>query len=130
MKYIYFLLTLSLSSYSFSQAIEKIETEGEITEITFHQGKKVRETALVKFNLEDGTEQIGSTDLFRIPFIGSMKSVGDKISIIYTKENPYIVETVIGNFLSTYGMYILILLGIIFSLKLIINYKKSINKNV
>jgi hypothetical protein len=128
MKYIYLTLLLSLSSFSFSQTIEKIETEGVITEITFHQGKKIRETALIKFNLEDGTEQMGSTDLFRIPFIGSMKSVGDKISITYSKDNPFLVETVIGNFLSTYGMYILIFLGIIFSLKPILNYKKSINK--
>ncbi len=129
MKYIYLLLLLSLSSFSFSQNVEKIETEGEITEITFHQGKKIRETALIKFNLEDGTEQIGNTDLFRIPFIGSMKSVGDKISITYSKDNPYLVETVIGSFLSTYGMYILIFLGIIFSLKPILNYKKNITKN-
>ena len=129
MKLIYFILALTLSSFSFSQNIEKIETEGEIIDITFHQGKRVRESALIKFYLEDGTEQIGNTDLFRIPFLGSMKSVGDKITITYDKNNPVLVETVMGNFLSTYGMYILILLGIIFSLKPILNWKKSINKN-
>jgi len=130
MKLIYlFSFILFIPVLCLSQEADWGKTEGEITEITFHQGKRVRESALVKFYLEDGTEQIGSTDLFRIPFIGSMRSVGDKITINYNKNNPVLLETVFGNFLSTYGMYILIFLGIIFSLKPILNYKKSINTN-
>ncbi len=125
MKLIYFLILLFISTISFSQTENKIKTEGEITEITIHKGKKKRETALVKFNLEDGTEQIGHVQLFRIPFIGSMKSVGDKITINYAKSNPVILETVVGNFVSSYGMYILIFLGIIFSIKPILKRKKT-----
>lgn len=128
MKCLFLFITLLLSSYSFTQADSKIEVEAEITEITFHQGKMVRETAMVKYNLEDGTEQIGSVDLFRIPFIGSMKSVGDIITITYGKDNPFVLQTLTGNFFTKYGMYILIFLGIIFSLKPLLNWKKSVNK--
>lgn len=129
MKYILFLaFNLSLS-FCFAQETEWIKTEGEITEITIHRSKRTRESAIVKFYLEDGTEQLGGVDLFRLPVLGSMKSVGDKITINYNKDNPYRAETVIGSLLTKYGMYVLILLGIIFSLKPILNYKKSINVN-
>lgn len=125
MKPIYLIIAILLSSFTFSQEVEKIKTEGEITEITIHQGKRKRETAIVKFNLEDGTEQMGNVELFRIPFIGSMKSVGDKINIVYSEDNPVLVESTAGNFLSTYGMYILIFLGIIMSIKPFLKSRKK-----
>jgi hypothetical protein len=126
MKTIYLFILLSIPTLSFSQDIDWIKTEGEITEITIHPGRKTRETAVIKFNLEDGTEQFGSTDLFRIPFVGSMKSVGDTISINYDKNNPFLIQTVVGTFLSTYGMYILIFFGIILSLKPFLKKKKKL----
>ena len=116
MKYLLFFVLFLTSISSFSQE-DWVKTEGTITEITIHSGRKTRETAVVKFNLEDGTEQLGNVELFRIPFIGSMKSVGDIITINYDKKNPVLLETVFGKFLSSYGMYILIFLGIIFSIK-------------
>lgn len=125
MKCLFFLAIILFSISSFSQEENFVKTEGEITEITIHNGKKTRETALVKFNLEDGTEQMGSVELFRIPFIGSMKSVGDKIDINYDTNNPVLLQTVYGKFLSSYGMYILIVLGIIFSIKPFLNKKKK-----
>ena len=125
MKYTYLLFFLLLPTLCFSQEEEWISTEGEIMEITFHKGRKTRETATIKFKLENGVEQLGSADLFRIPFVGSMKSEGDRISVNYKKSNPAILETVIGNFLSRYGMYILILLGIIFSIKPFLNIRKK-----
>ncbi len=131
MKYIYLLLFLSISTACFSQEEqgEWIKTEGEIMEITSHRGgKKIRETATVKFNLENGTEQLGSIQLFRIPFIGSMYSVGDKITMNYKKSNPAISETNLESFLSNYGMYILIFLGIIFSAKSLLKVLKGQNK--
>lgn len=129
MKGLLLFIALLPAVFAFSQDVEKVKTEGEITEITIHRGKKFRETALVKFKLEDGTEQIGNVDLFRIPFIGSLNSVGDVISITYNKDNPVLVETVFGNFLSSYGMYILIVLGIIFSIRPFLKKKKNINAN-
>lgn len=116
MKYLLFFVLFLTSISSFSQE-DWVKTEGEITEITIHSGRKTRETAVVKFNLEDGTEQLGNVELFRIPFIGSMKSVGDTVAVNYNKKNPVLLETVFGKFLSNYGMYILIFLGIIFSIK-------------
>ncbi|WP_264558088.1 DUF3592 domain-containing protein [Flavobacterium sp. N2270] len=116
MKYLLFFVLFLTSISSFSQE-DWVKTEGTITEITIHSGRKTRETAVVKFNLEDGTEQLGNVELFRIPFIGSMKSVGDTVAVNYNKKNPVLLETVFGKFLSSYGMYILIFLGIIFSIK-------------
>lgn len=116
MKYLLFFVLFLTSISSFSQE-DWVKTEGEITEITIHSGRKTRETAVVKFNLEDGTEQLGNVELFRIPFIGSMKSVGDTVAVNYNKKNPVLLETVFGKFISNYGMYILIFLGIIFSIK-------------
>jgi hypothetical protein len=130
MKLISLFIVLSISSFSFSQDVEKVKTEGVITEITFHQGKRIRETAVVKFNLENGSEQLGSLELFRIPFVGSMKSVGDKITINYNKNNPVILETILGNFLSTYGMFILIILGVVFSIKPFLKLRKSQKANI
>lgn len=124
MKYLLFFVLFLTSVSSFSQE-DWVKTEGTITEITIHSGRKTRETAVVKFNLEDGTEQLGSVELFRIPFIGSMKSVGDTVAINYNKKNPVLLETVFGKFLSSYGMYILIFLGIIFSIKPFLTKKEQ-----
>ena len=129
MRILFFILFILVSSCSFSQDTEWVKTEGVITEITVHRGRKTRETAIIKFQLENGQEQLGSTELFRLPFVGSMKSVGDKITINYRKDNPVIIETLIGNFLSNYGMYILVILGIIFSIKPILKYKKNSDTN-
>ncbi|WP_271407349.1 DUF3592 domain-containing protein [Tenacibaculum soleae] len=130
MKYIILLSFLLLSTYCYSQEEEWIKTEGEITEITFHRGKKTRENAIIKFTLENGEEQLGSAELFRIPFVGSMKSIGDKISINYKKSNPALLETTLGNFLTKYGMYILIFLGIIFSIKPFLNRRKKEHSDI
>jgi len=117
MKNTIFIALFFVTTLSFSQEGDWVKTEGEITEITTRISKRVRVNAMVKFNLEDGTEQLGSAELFRIPFIGSTKSVGDKITINYNRNNPGIIETVMGRFLSSYGMYILIFFGIILSIK-------------
>lgn len=125
MRLTYILWGLLISSVCFAQESEWIKTEAEITEITIHQGRKTRENAMVKFQLADGTEQMGTTELFRIPFIGSMKSVGDVIDISYDPANPVLVETTMGKLLRDYGMYILILLGIVFSARTYLKAKKQ-----
>ncbi len=127
MKFIYTLtlvLFFSITSQSFSQETNWIKTEGEIIEISIKRSRKTKEFAIIKFKLEDGTEQLGSAELFRVPFIGSMKSVGDQITIHYDQSNPAIVKTVIGSFLSQYGLYILIFLGVIYSIKSFLNKRK------
>lgn len=125
MRLTYILWGLMISSICFAQEGEWIKTEAEITEINVHQGRKTRETAMVKFLLADGTKQIGTTELFRIPFVGSMKSVGDVIDISYDPANPVLVETTFGKLLRDYGMYVLILLGIIFSARTYLKARKQ-----
>ncbi len=121
---IFFLSTINI----LSQEKQWIKTEAEITKISYSKRKTTRETAIVTFKLEDGTEQMGITELFHIPLIGSMKSVGDKITISYDKNSPAIVKTNSGKFLSDYGMYILILLGILFSIKRFLSVIKQNKK--
>lgn len=126
MKYLLLTLLYFVSISSFCQETEWQETEAEITEITVHGGKRSPETAIVSFHLQDGTQQMAQVSLFKIPLLGSMKSVGDKISIKYDKNNPVMAETNFGNFLSSYGMYIFIFLGVIFSIKpLLGQFKKQ-----
>lgn len=127
MKNVLFIILILYNTLSFSQENERVTTEGEITEITTHRGKRIRETAIVKFNLEDGKEQLALLELFRIPFIGNFKSVGDKITIKYNRDDPIIVETVFGSFLNAYGMYILVFLGIIFSIKPFLKQKSKLH---
>lgn len=126
MKYVFLLMLALFSTLCFSQEENWVKTEGVITEIKVHRGKRTRESAIIKFRLENGLEQFGNAELFRIPFIGSMKSVGDTITVNYNKNNPVHIETVYGKLLSSYGMYVLILLGIIYSIKPLLNWKKSI----
>jgi len=125
MKYIIIIVLFFVTTLSFSQEGDWVQTEGEITEITTRISKRVRVNAMVKFNLEDGTEQLGSVEIFRIPFVGNTKSVGDKITINYNRNNPVLLETTIGKFISSYGMYILIFFGIILSAKPFLKKKKT-----
>jgi len=128
MKYFCILFLALLSDISFSQDVEWIETEGEITEIKISR-RRTRETAIVKFKLQDGTEQFGQAELFRIPFIGSTNAVGDIITVNYDKSNPVILKTGFGKLLTNYGMYVLILLGIIFSIKPLLKHRKNASQN-
>lgn len=111
------LIVLLLTQLSFSQKDNWVKTEGKITDITLHGGKRLRSSAIIKFNLDNGKEQLGSAELFRIPFIGNMYEIGDEITIHYNSNNPVLLETVVGQMMSRYGMYLLIILGIVFSIK-------------
>ena len=108
------LIVLLLTQLSFSQKDNWVKTEGKITDITLHGGKRLRSSAIIKFNLDNGKEQLGSAELFRIPFIGNMYEIGDEITIHYNTNNPVLLETVVVHMKSRYGMYLLIILGIVF----------------
>ncbi|MFT6500823.1 MAG: hypothetical protein ACJASQ_000933 [Crocinitomicaceae bacterium] len=127
MKYFCFVALILSASYCFSQNPDWVKTEGRIIEIITHSGRKTKETATVKFKLENGEELSGSVDLVRVPFIGSTKSEGDKITILYDRNNPGLIQSRLGHFLSNYGMYILIFLGVIFSIIPFLKYRKSLN---
>ncbi|WP_299435562.1 DUF3592 domain-containing protein [uncultured Aquimarina sp.] len=125
MKSLLIFALLLLTANCFSQEEEWIKTEGKITEINKHRGRYMRETAIVKFNLENGREQLGNVQLSIIPYLGSTKSVGDTITINYDRNNPVILKTNFGKLLSNYGMYILVFLGIVFSIKPFLKQKKK-----
>ncbi|MDY8136251.1 DUF3592 domain-containing protein [Aquimarina sp. 2201CG5-10] len=109
---------------------EWVKTEGLIKEIEVKRsGRKTREIATVEFQTEN--KEVISTyiELFRIPFLGSFKSEGETISVHYDKNNPAIAKTESGKFISQYGLYILIALGIIFSAKNILKAQKFRSKS-
>lgn len=100
--------------------------EGVIKEIERKRsGRNVKEIATIEFKTKEGKEITTYVELVRIPILGSMKSVGDKIIINYDNKNPAIAKTNSGKFISQYGMYILIALGIIFSSKRLLNIRKQ-----
>lgn len=116
------LFTLNLSA----QENKYIESKGVIKNIEKKRsGKTVKEMATVSFATQQGDTIETIVELERIPFLGSFKSVGDEITINYNKENPALVETNVGSFISKYGMYILIILGIIFSARTYIKARKK-----
>ncbi|MEE9406952.1 MAG: DUF3592 domain-containing protein [Polaribacter sp.] len=124
MKNILFITLLLVTTFSFSQDTDWVKTEGEVLKITQHRGKWLRSSAVIKFNLENGAEQLGTTEILRIPFIGGINSVGDTITIHYNRNNPTLVKTTIGRFISNYGIYVLIILGVILSIKPFLKKKR------
>ncbi len=121
----FFLLSVSL----FSQESEYLETKAVIKNIEKKRsGKTVKEIATVEFTTAKGDNITTVVELERFPFLGSFKSIGDEITINYAIDNPAIASTNVGSFISKYGMYILIILGIIFSIRAYIKAKnKSYN---
>lgn len=79
-------------------------------------GRSLKEIATIKFTTEAGKNWTTMVELQRVPFLGSFRTAGDKLEIFYNKANPSITHTYIGQLLTNYGMYILILLGLISSI--------------
>ncbi len=113
-----------LFSYSaFSQEkVDWVKTEGIIKELEVK--RRGRTFATVSFQTKEGATTEAYTELFALPIIGSFTSVGDTITIFYDKNNPVIVKSESGKFLSQYGMILLIVLGVVFSVKRFINMRK------
>lgn len=113
-----------------SPEIEWVSAEAVIKTIeTKRSGKSFKGIADIEYIANNGDTIATSVDLIRIPFLGSFSSVGDEISIYYDKNNPSIVQTYLGKFLYNYGMYTLIILGIIVSIRpLLKERKKRLNK--
>lgn len=110
----------------FAQSGETIKAKAIIKNIEKKRSSRsVKELALVGFVTQKGDSIETYVELTRFPIIGSLKSIGDKITINYEVENPAIVRTNTGNFLSKYGMYILIVLGVVFSLRTYLKARKE-----
>ncbi len=120
------LFTFNLSA----QENKYLETKAVIKSIeTKRSGKTLKDIATVSFVTQKGDSIETVVELLRIPFLGSFKNVNDEITVSYNVENPALVETNFGSFLSKYGMYILMFLGVVFSLRAYLKARKqSYNK--
>ncbi len=123
-RFLYLLMVLFLTTSFFGHEDIWLEAKGVITEITVHQGKRKRETALVQFIDKEGNEQLGAVELIRYPILGSMKAVGDTLVIKYMENDPTQVETLAGSWISKYGMWVLIAAGVVLSIKQLV-FKKN-----
>ncbi len=119
---IFVLFALNLSA----QENKYLETKAVIKSIeTKRSGKTSKDIATVSFVTQKGDSIETVVELLRVPFLGSFKNVNDEITINYNVENPALAETNTGSFISKYGMYILIFLGIVLSLRTYIKARKK-----
>jgi hypothetical protein len=128
MKYLIALLMFTLFPNTSNGQDEKsnfVETSAEITELDLSvSGRRSTLMATVNFTTNEGETITSKVRLLHIPFLGSSKKVGDTITILYDTNNPYVIKNQGDSFLQTYGMYILIALGILFSLYSLLKHKK------
>ncbi|PIE98643.1 MAG: hypothetical protein CR988_02240 [Treponema sp.] len=124
---ILFLLFSIISSVAiFAQEGKTLQAKAKILEIeSKRSGRKVMDIARILYKTQDGREIETVVQLDRIPFLGSFKSVGDEIEINYDVENPSLVYTNAGNFITKYGLYILIIIGVITSIGSFVKAKKN-----
>lgn len=113
------LVSLFLADFAFAQTDRAnwIGTEGTIKELKTHRsGRKKSVSAVVTYTTKEGKTYDGQVRLIPLPILGSLKKEGDKIKVFYDPNQPAAVETATGSFLEKYGMYLLIGLGVLFSL--------------
>lgn len=123
---ILFLGIFTVSSYAQPQTDEVIETEATITNIDFRiNGRKSVSEATVNYITQEGDAFESKVKLAHIPFITSIYSVGDKITVRYKKDNPGLISTPFLDFINNYALYILIGLGIIISAYRLIKVRKE-----
>ncbi|WP_405206098.1 hypothetical protein [Aquimarina sp. LLG6339-5] len=109
-----FFICFSFSLFAQDDTPEYIETEAVIQEINFKvRSRRSSATAKVAYKTLEGDSLTSTVKLMHIPFIGPLDNEGDKIQILYNKETPLLLTTKSSSFLQSYGLYILILIGII-----------------
>ncbi len=120
------LVMFSSSLFAKEEKIEWIGAKATINKIEKKRsGRKTKEIATISFKTKSGQNTVTVVELMRVPFLGSFKSVGDKISINYSKKNPALAKTLMGNFIDKYGMYVLIILGVVFSVMSFMKARKQ-----
>ncbi|MBW1296764.1 DUF3592 domain-containing protein [Aquimarina litoralis] len=93
---------------------EYIETEAIIKEINFKvRSRRSSATAKVSYQTQEGDSLTSTVKLLHIPFIGPLDDEGDRIMVLYNKQTPLLLTTKSGSFWQSYGLYILIILGIL-----------------
>ncbi|MBQ4818701.1 DUF3592 domain-containing protein [Aquimarina sp. MMG016] len=108
------LLSFSIVSYTQEPTAEYIETEATITEINFKvRSRRSSATATVDYVTKEGDSLSSTVKLFHIPFIGPLNNEGDKITVLYNKATPLILTTSKTSFIQSYGLYLLIAMGLL-----------------
>ncbi|MDH7446820.1 hypothetical protein [Aquimarina sp. 2201CG14-23] len=109
-----FYFCFSNTCISQDTTVSYIETEAVIKEINFTvRGRRSAATATVAYKTQEGDSLSSVVKLMHIPFIGALDKEGDHITVLYNKETPLLLTTKSTSFLQSYGLYILIVLGII-----------------
>lgn len=111
------LLLLTLILCAKAEAQEWVTSQAQITALeTRILGRNTVTTAKIKYAVVSSEDSLSSqVRLFGLPFFGLSKEVGDRITVEYQKDNPYVVRGKEDSFLQTYGFYILIVFGIVIS---------------
>ncbi|WP_282143059.1 DUF3592 domain-containing protein [Cellulophaga baltica] len=104
-----------------------MEAEATITEIHKSIGRRGRTNAFADVTFTTKKEEAIQTrvEILAIPIYGAVKSTGDIITIYYDPETPQVARSKNISFFNTYGMYILIALGIILSTARILKMRKK-----
>lgn len=128
---ILFLICSLLPWHAYTQNSDQkwIETKAKITEI--HNNIKARggtrSFATVSYMDEDGNQYKSRVELLAIPFVGTLKSVNDSVMVYYNPTKPTMAKSPPEtSFLQSYGLYLLIGGGIVFSLY---NFRKKFSGN-
>lgn len=117
MKSLLIILTWFTCFFSQAQTLEFTETEAIITNLEKRiSGRRSVVTATVKYTTKNGDSLTSQARILHIPFIGSLKEIGDTITIEYQNDNPYLIKSQGDSFLASYGLYILIGLGVLIAL--------------
>ncbi len=123
----FFLLILFIPAIAFSQTIpgKYITTEGVIKSTELHHGgRSFSYTAEVEFVVNQKDTITSQATLF----LGFFRNEGDKIKLKYNSEKPYIVYSMAGYYIQSYGWFILIGIGVISSVMAGIRRRKKANE--
>ncbi len=117
MKILLLFLTITVTSLVQTEA-NFIEITATITELdTKISGRRSSAMATVNYTTAAGENLTSKVRILHIPFLGSFKKVGDTITVKYDANNPYLLKSNADSFLANYGLYILIGLGVLLTLR-------------
>ncbi|MBU2998080.1 DUF3592 domain-containing protein [Cellulophaga baltica] len=94
-----------------------IKANATITDIHKNIGRRGRTHAFADVTFTGKKGDIYSTrvELLAIPIYGAISSIGDEIVIYYNPDTPQIARSKNISFFNTYGMYVLIAIGVLYS---------------
>jgi hypothetical protein len=73
--------------------------------------------ATVEYTTVTGEKLTSQVRIMHIPFLGTFKKVGDTMTVKYDANNPLLLKSQSDSFLASYGLYILIGLGVLLTFR-------------